>query len=70
MGFIKTSKDQDLLVAYSTKAQDKRRPKGKEPKENQTNFEGASGSNKKKKFEKKKCPYCMRGFHHGINIGL
>ena len=70
MGVIKTSKDQSLLVIDSTKAQDKGRPKGKEPKavdskpkENQKNFKGASGSKKKKRLEKKKCPYCMRGFH-------
>ena len=32
-------------------------------KENQQSFGGASGSKKKKKFEKTRCPYCMRGFH-------
>ena len=61
MGVIKTSKDQALLVTDSTKAQAKGRPKGKEhkttdlkPKENQNTYEGASGFNKKKRFEKKK----------------
>ena len=70
MGVIHTSKDQDLLVTDSTKVQDKGRPKGKEPKshdfkpkENHKTSEGASSSNKKKNFEKKKCPYCIRGFH-------
>ena len=54
----------------STKAQAKGRPKGKEPKAfdskpkgNQKNSEGASGPKKKERFENKKCPYCMRGFH-------
>ena len=32
MGVIKTSKDQALLVADSTKVQTKWRPKGKDPK--------------------------------------
>ena len=32
------------------------------PKQNHQTFEGASGS-KKKKFEKKLCPYCAKGFH-------
>ena len=70
MGFIQTSKDQALLVTDSTKVQAKGISKGKEhrttnskPKENQNISEGATGSNKKKGFEKKKCPYCMRGFH-------
>ena len=70
MGVIQTSKDQAILVTDSTKVQSKGRPKGKEPKvadskpkENQETSEGASGFKKKKKFEKKKCPYCMRGFH-------
>ena len=72
MGVIKTSKDQALLVIDSTKAQVKGKSKGKEPKvvdskhkENQKTSEGASSSKKKKKFEKKMCPYCMRGFHLG-----
>ena len=70
IGVIKTSKYQALLVVDSNKVQDKGKSKGKEhkktdskPKENQNNSEGASRSNKKKKFEKKICPYCMRGFH-------
>ena len=70
MGVIKTSKDQSLLVTDSTKAQDKWRPKGKDtklvdpkPKENQKISEGYLVSKKKKKFERKMCPYCMRGFH-------
>ena len=33
------------------------------PKENHRSSDGASGSKKKKKFEKTRCPYCMRGFH-------
>ena len=32
-------------------------------KRTEKTFEGDFGSKKKKKFEKKKCPYCMRGFH-------
>ena len=70
MGVIKTSKDQALIVTDSTKAQAKGESKGKEPKaddskprEDQNTFEGASSSKKKKKFEKKMCPYSMRGFH-------
>ena len=70
MGVIKNSKYQSLLVTNSTKAQAKGKSKEKEPKandskpkENQKTFEGASGSKKKKKFEKNMCPYCMRGFH-------
>ena len=70
MGVLHTSKNQALLVTDSTKAQAKGRPKGKEPKasdskpkENQKTSEGALGSKKKKMFEKKMCPCCMRGFH-------
>ena len=70
MGVIKTSKYQSFLVTDSTKAQAKGKSKGKEPKavdskpkENQKTSEGARGFKKKKKFEKKMCPYCMRGFH-------
>ena len=70
MGVIKTSKDQALLAIESNKAQDKGKSKGKEhkttdskPKENHKTSEGASSSNKKKNFKKKKCPYCIRGFH-------
>ena len=70
MGVIQTSKYQSLLVIDSTKAQVKVIPKGKDPKaydskpkENQKTSEGDSGSKKKKRFEKKMCPYCMRGFH-------
>ena len=54
----------------STKVQYKGRTKGREPKEvdskpkeNQKTSKGASKSNKSNKFENKKCPYCMRGFH-------
>ena len=36
------------------------------PKENRNSSEGASGSKRKKIFEKTKCPYCMRGFHPKI----
>ena len=70
MGVIQTSKDQALLVTDSTKAQAKGRSKGNEhkttdsnPKENQKTSERAFDSKKKKKFDKKKCPYSMRGFH-------
>ena len=69
MGVIKTSKHQALIVTDSSKVQAKGKSKKKEPKaadsnpkQNQQTLEGASGS-KKKKFEKKMCPYCMRGFH-------
>ena len=70
MGVIKTSKYQDVLVTDSNKAQAKGKSKKKDPKadiskpkHNQQTFEGASDSKKKKKFKKKMCPYCMRGFH-------
>ena len=70
MGVIQTSKKQALLMTYSTNAQAKGRHKAKEPKasdskpkESQKYSEGALGSKKKKKFEKTKCPYCMRDFH-------
>ena len=70
MGVIKTSKDQALLVTDSRKAQAKGKSKTMEPKEadskpkqNQQTSEAAFGSKKKKKFENKMCPYCMRGFH-------
>ena len=62
MGVIKTSKDQDLLVTDSSKAQEKEKSKKKESKSadsNQKTSERASGSKRKNK----KCPYCMRGFH-------
>ena len=36
------------------------------PKGSQNSSEGASSSKKKKKFEKTKCPYYMRGFHPKI----
>ena len=69
MGVIKTSKDQALLVTDSSKAQAKGKSKKKEPnaadskpKQNQQASEGASGS-KKKKFEKKLCTYCEKGYH-------
>ena len=70
MGVIQTSKNQELLVVGSNNVQEIGKHKGKEtkktdsnPKENQQYSSGASGSKKKKKFEKAKCPYCMRGFH-------
>ena len=70
MGVLRTTKNQSLLVTDSTKVQAKGKSKGKEPKaadlkpkENQKNFEGYLGSEKKKKFGNKMCPYCMRGFH-------
>ena len=69
MGVIQTSKDQDLLVTDSSKAQEKGKSKKKEPKAadskpkpNQQSSEGASGS-KKKKFENKLCLYCENGYH-------
>ena len=69
MGVIKTSKDQSLLVYDSSKAQAKGKSKKKQPKaadskpkQNQEASEGASDS-KNKKFEKKLCPYCEKGYH-------
>ena len=69
MGVIKTSKDKSLLVANTSKAQEKGKSKKKEPKEadskpkqNQQASEGDSGS-KKKKVEKKLFPYCEKGYH-------
>ena len=69
MGVIQTSKDQSLLVIDSSKVQEKGKSRKKEPKvadskhkPNQQAFEGASGS-KKKKFEKKLCLYCEKGYH-------
>ena len=69
MGFIKTSKDQALLVFDSSKAQAKGKSKKKEPKaadskpkQNQQTFKGASGS-KKNKFENKLCLCCEKGYH-------
>ena len=69
MGVIQTSKDQAPLVTNSSKAQAKGKSKKKEPKaidskpkQNQQASEGASGS-KKKKFEKKLCTYCEKGYH-------
>ena len=70
MGVIQTSKNQALSVGDSNDAQARGKHKGKEtknidskPKENQISFDGASGSKKKKKFKKTRCPYCMRVFH-------
>ena len=77
MEVLQTSKNQALLMTNSallmtdsTNAQDKGRHKGKEPKvsdskpkESQKSSEGALRSKNEKKFEKTKCPYCMRGFH-------
>ena len=70
IGVIKTSKDQSLLVSDSSKVQAKGKSKKKEPKvadskhkPNQQTFEGASGFKKKKKFEKKLCPYCEKRYH-------
>ena len=69
MGVIQTSKYQALLVTDSSKVQakgksKKKRPKASDskPKQNQQASEGASGY-KKKKFEKKLCPYCEKGHH-------
>ena len=60
MGVIQTSKDQDLLVTYSTKAQAKGMHKEMDPKESDSNpkenhntSKGYLGSKKKKIFEKK-----------------
>ena len=70
MGVLQTSKNLALLMKNSNNAQARGKHKGKEtknidsrPKENKRYSDGASGSKKKKKFEKAKCPYCMRGFH-------
>ena len=70
MGVIQTSKNQALLRTESNNVQARGKHKGKDPKasdskpkENQRSSDGASGSKRKKKFEKTKCPYCMRGFH-------
>ena len=67
---IKTSKNQALLVTDSNNVKARGKHKRKEtknidlkPKENHISFDGALGSKKNKKFEKTKCPYCMRGFH-------
>ena len=58
------------MVRDSNNEQERGKHKGKEtkkidskPKEKQESSDGALGSKKKKKFEKTKCPYCMRGFH-------
>ena len=57
-------------MTNSNKAQAKGRHKGKEPKasdskpkEDQKTSKGALGSKNKRKFEKKMCPDCTRGFH-------
>ena len=70
MGVIQTSKNQALLVAESNNGQARGKHKRKEtknsdsnPKENKKSSDGALGSKKKKKFEKTRCPYYMRGFH-------
>ena len=70
MGVLQNSKNQAPLMTDSINAQDKGRHNGKEPKAFDSNYkeshnpsEGDLGSNKNKKFEKKKFPYCMRGFH-------
>ena len=69
MGVIHTSKDQSLLVTESSKAQAKGKTKNKDskvanlkPKQNQQASKRAFGS-KKKKFGKKLCPYCEKGYH-------
>ena len=73
MGVIQTSKNQDTWISDSINAEDRGKNEGKEPKatnlkpkENKRSSEGSSSSKKKKKFEKTKCPYCMRGFHPEI----
>ena len=69
MEVIQTSKYQYLLVTDYSKAQEKGKSKKKEPKvadskpkQNQQALEGASDS-KQKKFEKKLCSYCEKGYH-------
>ena len=64
MGVIQTSKNQALFVGDSNNAQARGKHKGKETKnidsktkENQKSFDGASGSKKKNKFKKTRCPY-------------
>ena len=70
MGVIQTSKYQALLVTDSYKVQAKGKSKKKDPKaadskpkQNQQTSEGAFSSKKKKKFEKKLCPYCEKWYH-------
>ena len=70
MGVLQTSKNHVLLAGNSRNAQARGKQKGKEtkntdsePKENHKSSNGASGSKKKKKFEKALCSYCMEGFH-------
>ena len=70
MGVIQTSKNQALLMTGLNNAQERGKHKGKEtktidlkPRENLISSDGASGSNKKKKFKKTRCPYYMRVFH-------
>ena len=70
MGVLQTSKNQKLLAGDSRNVQTRWNKKWKETKtidskkkENNKYSNGDSGSKKKKKFEKAKCSYCMRGFH-------
>ena len=70
MGVLQNSKNRALLGGDSSNAQARGKQKGKEtknidlkPKENQKSSNGASSSNKNKKFEKAKCSNYMRGFH-------
>ena len=70
MGVLQTSKNQALLMSNSTNAQAKGKLKEKEPKasdskpkESQNYSERGFSAKIKKKFEKTKRPYCMRGFH-------
>ena len=63
MGVLQNSKNQDILMSNSTNVKDKGKQKGKDPKasysnprENEKTFKGASGSKKKKKFEKIRFP--------------
>ena len=62
MGVINTYEDQYFLVTDSSKVEEKGKSKKEDTKaadSNQQTFERAFSSKRKKK----KCPYCMRGFH-------
>ena len=70
MGVIQTSKNQALLMTDSKNVQERGKNKGKEtkktdskPKENKNLLMEPQVPRKKKKFNKTKCPYYMRGFH-------
>ena len=74
MGVIQTSKIKLSWLLTLSKSQEKWKSKKKELKvadsklkKNQQACEEASGS-KKKKFEKKLCPYCEKGCHLKISV--